>query len=236
MKSLKSKTSISSNPAPSFTDFSEYKKQNEPDKLIKSQIWETAIGLQQVDGLTPSAYLVETAKQHIEGEISLYEVKEQINKYYQTKPHQNADERTEEADKVSAHIAEILSEETFTFSPAELITIHQRLFSGIYEFAGKIREYNITKAEWVLDGDTIYYASSESIRAALDYDFTQEKNFDYQGLHSQQIIEHLAKFISSIRQIHPFGEGNTRAIAVFTIKYLRTFGFEVNNDLFAEHS
>jgi hypothetical protein len=166
-------------PPKTSVDFEIYKKQTEPDKFEKSQIWQTAIGLQQVDGLIPSDYLIETAKQHIEGEISLYEVKEHLRQYYKTNPVSNPEDRTEEADTVSAHIAEILSEETFSFTPAELITIHKRLFTGIYKIAGKIRDYNITKSERVLDGHTVYYASADSIQATLEYDFEQEKKFDY---------------------------------------------------------
>jgi fido (protein-threonine AMPylation protein) len=158
-------------------DFDEYKRLGEPEKAEKSDIWRTAIGLQQVDGLTPSEYLIETAKQNIEGEITIYEVQERLGAYYKAKPVQTPDDRTEEADKVSARIAEILSEKTFSFSPAEYITIHKRLFTGIYKFAGKIRDYNISKAGWVLGGETVYYASADSIRATLNYDFEQEKAF-----------------------------------------------------------
>ena len=218
-------------------DFDEYKLLGEPEKAEKSEIWQTAIGLQQVDGLTPSEYLIETAKQNIEGEITFYEVQERLNGYYKAKPvNKDADDRTEEADKVSARIAEILSEKTFSFSPAEYVTMHRRLFTGIYKFAGKIRDYNISKSEWVLNGETVYYASADSIRATLDYDFGQEKAFQYKGLAKEQIVEHIAKFASDIWQIHAFGEGNTRTTAVFTIKYLRTLGFAVTNDLFADHS
>jgi fido (protein-threonine AMPylation protein)/biotin operon repressor len=216
--------------------FDEYKRLGEPDKKEKSEIWQTAIGLQQVDGLTPSQYLIETAKQNIEGKITIYEVKERLNDYYKAKPIKKDTDRTEEADKVSAHITEILSEKTFTFSPAEYITIHKRLFAGIYKHAGKIRDYNISKAEWVLNGETVYYASSGSIMATLDYDFEQEKKFSYKGLSKEQIAEHVAGFVSSLWQIHAFGEGNTRTTAVFIIKYLRTFGFTITNDLFAENS
>ena len=218
------------------SDFDEYKRLGEPEKLEKSEIWQTAIGLQQVDGLTPSEYLIETAKQNIEGKITISEVQERIDGYYKAKPVRTADDRTEEADKVSARIAEILSEKTFSFGPAEYITIHRRLFTGIYKFAGKIRDYNISKDEWALNGETVYYASADSIRATLDYDFEQEKAFQYKGLTKEQIVEHIAKFVSGLWQIHAFGEGNTRATAVFTIKYLRTFGFTVTNDLFADHS
>ena len=218
------------------SDFDEYKRLGEPAKAEKAEIWQTAIGLQQVDGLTPSEYLIETAKQNIEGQITIYEVHERLSRYYETKPAQTSDERTEEADKVSARIAAILSEKTFSFSPAEYITIHRRLFTGVYEFAGKIRDYNISKAEWVLSGETVYYASADSIRAALDYDFAQEKVFVYKGLSKEEIADHIAKFVSGLWQIHAFGEGNTRTTAVFAIKYLRTFGFTVSNDLFVDHS
>jgi len=219
------------------SDFDEYKRLGEPEKAEKAEIWQTAIGLQQVDGLVPSEYLIETAKQNIEGEITIYEVHERLSSYYEAKPvRATSDERIEEADKVSARIAEILSEKTFSFSPAEYLTIHRRLFTGIYRFAGKIRDYNISKAEWVLGGETVYYASANSIRATLNYDFEQEKAFVFKGLHKEQIVEHIARFISGIWQIHAFGEGNTRTTAVFAIKYLRTFGFTVTNDLFADHS
>ena len=222
-------------------DFEEYIRQGEPSQKEKSQIWQTAIGLQQVDGLTPSAYLIETAKENIEGKITIDEVKYRIDSYYKQQTNRKTveSERTEEADKVSASITEILSEKTFTFSPAELLSIHKRLFTGVENITvkvGKIRDYNITKNEWILNGKTVYYASADNINATLEYDFQQEKNFNYKGLSKREIVEHIANFISGLWQIHAFGEGNTRTIAVFTIKYLRTFGFKVENDLFAKHS
>jgi fido (protein-threonine AMPylation protein)/biotin operon repressor len=220
-------------------NFDEYIRQGEPDKKEKGIIWQTAIGLQQVDGLKPSAYLIETAIKNIEGDITFEEVKNRIDAYYKTQVNKQGDDddRTEEADKVSARIAEILSEKTFSFSPVSYLNIHRRLFSGIYKFAGKIRDYNITKSEWVLDGETVLYADADNLRATLEYDFEQEKKFDYKGLNTQQIIEHIAHFISYLWQIHIFGEGNTRTMAVFLIKYLRKLGFnDVNNDLFAQHS
>lgn len=218
-------------------NFEEYLRQGEPNKAEKAKVWKTAIGLQQVDGLKPSDYLISTARQNIEGDITIYEVKQRIDSYYQQNPIKDAENRTEEADKVSVRIAEILSEKTFTFSPAEYLTIHRRLFQGIYTHAGKIRDYNITKKEWVLNGDTVIYASADSLKATLEYDFEQERKFSYSGLSQQEIIEHIADFISYLWQIHIFGEGNTRTTAIFLIKYLRKLGFkEVNNDLFAEHS
>ncbi len=217
--------------------FDEYKKLGEPSKNEKAAIWETAIGLQEVDGLTPSSYLIETAKNHIEGSITITEVKTRLEEYYTKHDNRNEiEKRTEEADKVSSRIAEILSEKAFTFSPAEYITIHKRLFHEIYEFAGKIRDYNISKKEWVLNGDSVYYASADSINATLNYDFAIEKEFDYSKISKEEIIDHISRFISNIWQIHPFGEGNTRTTAVFAIKYLRKLGFHVSNELFANNS
>lgn len=217
-------------------NFEEYLRQGEPNKAEKAKVWKTAIGLQQIDGLKPSDYLIETARQNIEGDITIEEVKQRIDSYYKQHPTKTDDDRTEEADKVSARIAEILSEQTFTFSPAEYLTIHRRLFQGMYKFAGKIRDYNITKQEWVLNGETVLYGSAESLKATLEYDFEREKQFSYKGLSQQETIEHIAQFISYLWQIHIFGEGNTRTTAIFLIKYLRTFGFKVNNQLFEQHS
>ena len=217
-------------------NFDEYIRQGEPNKSEKAKVWKAAIGLQQVDGLTPSNYLIETARQNIEGDITIEEVKQRIDSYYKQHPAKTDEDRTEEADKVSARIAEILSEQTFTFSPAEYLSIHRRLFQGIYKFAGKIRDYNITKQEWILNGETVLYGSAESLKATLEYDFEQEKKFSYKGLSQQETIEHIVHFISYLWQIHVFGEGNTRTTAIFLIKYLRSFGFKVNNELFEQHS
>jgi len=223
-------------------NFDEYLRQGEPNKAEKAKVWRTAIGLQQVDGLKPSEYLIQTAKQNIEGDITIDDVKKRIDTYYQqlqiTIGTTKTDEdRTEEADKVSARIAEMLSEQTYTFSPAEYLSIHRRLFKGIYKFAGKIRDYNITKREWVLNGETVLYASADGLKATLEYDFEQERKFSYKGLSEQEIIEHITYFISNLWQIHIFGEGNTRTTAIFLIKYLRKLGFKhINNDLFADHS
>ena len=217
--------------------FREYLRESEPDKAYKGYAWSTAIGLQAVDGLKPSEYLIDTAIQNIEGRITMKEAQDLIDSYYEERPvHLPDDERTEEADKVSSRIAEILSETAFSFSPNEYISIHRKLFQGIYSHAGKIRDYNITKKEWVLDGATVVYGSASNLRETLDYDFSQEKDFSYKGLSMGEIIHHLAVFISRLWQIHIFGEGNTRTTAVFFIKYLRTLGFSAANDIFAENA
>lgn len=216
--------------------FKEYIKQSEPSKKYKGYAWSTAIGLQAVDGLEPSEHLLQTAIENIEGNISMADAEKRIESYYAANPKQNNDDRTEEADKVSVRIAAILSEKAFTFSPSEYIGIHRKLFFEIYKHAGKIRDYNITKKEWVLDGATVLYGNAAELRRTLEYDFEQEKKFSYKGLSTDEIIEHLAFFISRLWQIHIFGEGNTRTTAVFFIKYLRSLGYDATNDIFAENA
>ncbi len=216
--------------------FEEYLREKEPQKKEKGYAWHTAIGLQAVDGLETSDYLIDTAKKNIEGDITFEEANQLIQSYYKENVNRIGDNRTEEADKVSVRIAQILSENSFVFSPAQYISIHKRLFDGVYKHAGEIRDYNITKAEWVLDGDTVMYGGALDLRATLDYDFSVEKDFSYKGLSIDETIKHLAVFISRLWQIHVFGEGNTRTTAVFFIKYLRTLGFDVTNDIFAENA
>ena len=216
--------------------FQEYLKHAEPDKASKGYAWSTAIGLQAVDGLKPSQYLIDTAIQNIEGKITIKEAQGLIDSYYNDKPTPADENRTEEADKVSSRIAGILSEPAFSFTPNEYIAIHRRLFAGIYSHAGTLRDYNITKREWVLDGDTVTYGSALELRETLEYDFSREREFNYQGLTMDQIIHHLALFVSNLWQIHVFAEGNTRTTAVFFIKYLRTLGFSAANDIFAHNA
>ncbi len=216
----------------------EYERLGEPNQAEKSQAWQTAIGLQQVDGLATSKYLLETAKEHIEGRINIDEAQARIDSYYQTKEaRQNQDSaNTREADIVASRIAKLLGEATFNFSTFTYFNIHKKLFAGLYPHAGKIRPYNITKKEWVLNGDTVQYCDSDVILDTLNYDFDKERKFSFIGLSTEQKISHISKFISNVWQIHPFCEGNTRTTAVFLIKYLKFFGFPVNNAPFAKNA
>ena len=218
-------------------ELGEYIRQAEPEKKEKSEAWRTAIGLQAVDGLRTSEYLLETAKDHIEGKIGIDVAQKRIQSYYEERGNrQEAESDAREADIVSSRIAALLGERAFHFSPAEWQEIHRRLFVGVFDHAGQIRTYNITKKEWVLKGESILYAAYDSIPATMAYDFSMEKAFSYRELSLQEIVNHIAKFTSDIWQIHPFCEGNTRATAVFIIKYLKVLGFRVSNDAFSHHS
>ena len=215
-------------------DFDEYIRQGEPDQKEKATYWQTAIGLQAVDGLKVSGYLQDTARQHIEGEITIDEARELVNQYYISKSAH--DDKNEEADKVSANIVKVLSSPTFNFTTGGYQSVHRRVFEGLMKHAGEFRTYDITKKEWVLEGDTVLYLNWEDLRRAIDHDLEQERSYTYKGKNFDEIITHLTRFVSGLWQIHAFGEGNTRTTAVFTIQYLRSLGFVVNNDLFARHS
>lgn len=219
--------------------FTEYKKQSEPGKRARAQNWAVAIGLQRVDNLTPSKYLIDVARDNIEGKISIDDAQREINHYYRKNVATTPKEQDEQqADMVSARIAKLLGEKTFSFSPAEYKSIHGALFDGVLDAdtAGKFRTYNITKKESILNGDTVVYGRADSIAETLEYDFERERNFDYSHLTREQSVAHIAKFMSGIWQIHPFAEGNTRATVVFIIKYLDTLGMHTNNDLFEHHA
>ncbi len=220
-----------------YLDFDEYIRQGDPQKKERAEAWRVAIGLQAVDGLKTSEYLHETARRNIEGEISIDEARNIVKQYYITKTSHDEDNRDqEEADIVSSNISKLLQTDAFTYSVAGISAIHKAIFEGVFKHVGHFREYDISKKEWVLRGDSVLYGRWQDIQMALEYDLEQERKFDYSSLNMGQIIERLAKFISGLWQIHPFREGNTRTTAVFAIKYLRSQGFQVNNDLFEQHS
>lgn len=220
-----------------YLNFDEYIRQGEPAQRERAEAWRVAIGLQAVDGLKTSEYLQETARKNIEGEITIDEARERVKQYYIKKTaHGNGDEDKEEADLVSGNISKLLQTDAFTYSVAGLSAIHKAIFEGVFKHAGRFRDYDISKKEWVLRGDSVLYGRWQDLRMAIEYDLEQERQFDYTSLNKEQMVEHLAKFVAGLWQIHPFGEGNTRTTAVFTIKYLRSQGFEVNNDLFERHS
>lgn len=220
-----------------YLDFDEYIRQGEPGEKEKAAIWRTAIGLQAVDGLQTSEYLKDIACKHIEGKIGIDEVRELIKTYYQSKTHRESDsDEKQEADKVSANITKILSTDALDFSAKGYIALHRRIFEGVFKHAGSVRDYDITKKEWVLNYDTVHYLNWEDLYRALEHDIDRERSFSYKGISSDALITHISGFVSGIWQIHPFREGNTRTTAVFAILYLRSIGFKVKNDMFAEHS
>ena len=220
-----------------YLDFEEYIRHGEPEKKERAEAWRVAIGLQAVDGLKTSEYLQETARRNIEGEITIDEARELVKEYYIKKTaHDDDDADMEEADRVSSNISKLLQTDAFTYSVAGLAAIHRAIFEGVFKHAGRFRDYDISKKEWVLRNDTVLYGRWQDLRMTVEYDLEQERQFDYTALSKDQMIEHLAKFVAGLWQIHPFGEGNTRTTAIFTIKYLRSLGFSVNNDMFEHDS
>lgn len=220
-----------------YEDLNEYIKLGEPKPEEKTVAWQTAIGLQAVDGLTTSEYLLETAKENIEGKITIKEANARISNYYEERSDRHAIEAgTKEADIVAGRIASLLAEKIFSFTPAFWMSVHRYLFKDVFMHAGKIRTYNIYKNEWVLNGKSVLYASYDSIPITMEYDFKTEATFSYKNLSKDAINRHLAQFTCDIWQIHPFDEGNTRSTAVFLIKYLSSLGYSINQECFAKKS
>lgn len=218
-------------------DFEAYERAKEPHTREKATAWRTAIGLQDVDGLKVSDYLRQTAAKHIEGDITIDEARDMIRDYYVSKDsHDKPDEDTEEADKVSANITKIFNEQSFSLTAGEVLSVHRHVFDGVMKRPGETSHYDITKKEWVLRGDTVLSGRADDILQALEYDIQQEREFVYKELSTDEVIKHICHFVSMLWQNHPFPEGNTRTTAVFIIKYLRSIGFNVNNDLFADNS
>ena len=208
--------------------FKEYILKSEPTKKELGYSWYTAIGLQKVDGLETSEYLKSVAISNIDGDISLEKAEVLINSYYEE--NNNHSSNYEEADSI------VSIWPWPRFSPAQYLDIHKQIFANVYPHAGKIRTFNISKKEWVLEGDTVIYGGASLLKETLEYDFKIEKNFDYSGLSKDEFLTHIARFISNLRQIHVFSEGNTRTTAVFLIKYLRKFGYDVTNEVFAQNA
>ena len=222
---------------PILKELGGYFKAEEPGRRERAEAWATAIGLQKVDGLTPSQFLFDTARDHIEGRITQNQARRRICNYYAAKDEtRRPDPEKEEADKVSERIVAVLNDGGFAFTPEYFISIHAKLFKDVLPTAGKIRSANIRKREWVLRDESVTYGDAATIRQSLIRDFIDEREFDYGGKSLRKIIPHFARFIAQIWQVHPFGEGNTRTTAVFTIKYLRALGFAADNDAFRDNA
>lgn len=218
-------------------EFDEYIRQVEPSARQSAAEWQTAIGLQQVDGLKPSQYLLDIAQRNIEGDISIDEVRKLLDTYYQNKSKRTPeDDEAAECDKASANIKKILATKTFAFNTNGFIATHRRIFEGVFKHAGVLRQFDISKKEWVLKGESVRYLNWEDLSRAIDYDIKQERDFSYRGLSEEEKVRHICRFVSGLWQIHPFCEGNTRTTAVFTIQYLRSMGYTVANDMFKDHS
>jgi fido (protein-threonine AMPylation protein) len=221
-----------------LNEYEQYLRQGEPSRRKKALTWATSIGLQQVDGLQTSEYLRDVARRNIEDEITTAEGQQLIASYYeQLSRRQQSDlQETEEADRAAANIAHILSTATLDFTTHGFKMLHRQIFKGVFKHAGEFRDYDISKREWVLRGASVLYLGNADLQRALDYDIEQERQFSYTKLSNDEIVQHITRFVAGLWQIHPFGEGNTRTTAVFTIQYLRSLGFDVDNEMFALHS
>lgn len=215
------------------------KVEDEKSSKVKQLYWNIAFGLQEVDGLKPSKYMVKLSEEHIEGKKTYQQVQKEITSYYEKNKDNHDDDDEEEADEVSIAIYEILNNKSFRFDYLTLKNYHQRLFCNLNKEKynpGVFRLYNMTKDEPILNGDTVNYQSYDMIEETLKYDFQEEREQNYIDFNQKQLIDRICEFTSRIWQVHPFQEGNTRTTAIFIQKYLISMGFKVNNELFKDNS
>lgn len=219
----------------------EYRRVEETESYeTKAAYWAAAKGLQAVDGLTTTKYLDQVAENHIVGRYTSTEAAQLVKNYYEKRAAHGESLEGREADLVSARIVELLESRAFSYRPTMLSFIHERLFKGLIDhpYDAKWRDYNFTKSEPILAGETVVYADFGIISDNLTYDFQE---FDHSGFtlsaeDKSQRFESFITFISNIWQTHPFVEGNTRTVAVFAELFLRAKGARIDNDVFAQHS
>ena len=214
-----------------------YQEKQKSKGYIKQLQWDMAIGLQQVDNLTPSKYLKQMSEKNILGELTIKEVEQSLREYYTTKEKQNDINHKElECDFVSMRIVELLDQDNFELSVDYLKYIHKYLFQDVYEFAGEFRKIDFSKYEKILNNDSVAYGDSKTLTESLEYDISLEKEKNYKDMSIVEVIKNITNFSSSIWQVHPFREGNTRTTAVFIQKYLIRLGYKVDNSLFKDKS
>ena len=213
-----------------------YQEEQKPAYYIKQLQWDMAIGLQQVDNLKPSKYLEQISEKNILGELTIKEVEQSLKEYYTTKGQQDINHNELECDFVSMRIVELLNQDNFELSVDYLKYIHKYLFQDVYEFAGEFRKVDFSKHEKILNNDSVAYGDFKTLKESLEYDISLEKEKDYKNMSIVDVIKNITDFSSSIWQVHPFREGNTRTTAVFIEKYLINLGYKVNNTLFKDKS
>lgn len=213
----------------------EYEEEYKTSNYLKQQEWDMAIGLQKVDNLTPSKYLEKLVSNNIDGNLTIEDVEKELRQYYSQKGNKIKYNELE-CDFVSARIVELLNEDSFELSVDYLKYVHKFLFQDVYEFAGEFRRVDFSKHERILNNDSVAYGDCNTLSESLEYDISKELEKNYEEMNILEVINNITKFSSSIWQVHPFREGNTRTTAVFIEKYLINLGYNVDNSLFKDKS
>lgn len=215
----------------------EYTEETKPKGYVKQLEWDMAIGLQEVDNLKPSKYLEKLLGENVNGNLTIKQVEEELREYYIEKDKKRELNHNElECDFVSTRIVELLQIDNFELSVDYLKYIHKYLFQDVYEFAGEFRNIDFSKHEKILNNDSVAYGDCKTLKESLEYDISLEKRKKYKKMNIVEVINNITKFSSSIWQVHPFREGNTRTTALFIEKYLISLGYNVDNTLFKDKS
>ena len=219
------------------SSINEYEELYRSTYNVQQSYWDMAIGLQEVDNLKLSKYLEQISEKNVLGELTIEEVEQSLKEYYIEKEKQeNINSNELECDFVSMRIVELLDQDNFELSVDYLKYIHKYLFQDVYEFAGEFRKIDFSKHEKILNNDSVAYGDSKTLKESLEYDISLEREKNYKDMSIVEVIKNITDFTSSIWQVHPFREGNTRTTAVFIEKYLIHLGYHVDNSLFKDKS
>lgn len=215
----------------------EYTEEIKPVGYVKQLQWDMAIGLQEVDDLKPSTYLEKLMDENISGKLSIEQIEKGLRTYYEEKgKKQEINYNEMECDFVSTRIVELLQKDNFELSVDYFKYVHKYLFQDVFGFAGEFKDRDWSKKEPILNRDSVAYGDYKMVKESLEYDISLEKNKNYKEMNIVDVINNITNFSSSIWQIHPFQEGNTRATALFIEKYLISLGYDVDNTLFKDKS
>lgn len=144
--------------------------------------------------------------------------------------------RKAEADITNLAMSAIYEREYEKFNIETLCDIHRSIFGQIFEWAGEFRTIQMVKYEEVLGGDTVRYAYPKDIKKELTTTMKEINKLKRNGNNDRDVVFRLVRIIAAIWQTHPFREGNTRTVIVFAVLLAKHLGFDVNHELFREHS
>lgn len=210
--------------------------QDSHSEKSRRHYWAVAIGLQKTDGLEVSQYLKSLSKEYIEGHSTIKETGELIRSHYINA--NNAEAIFKEGDLVSQRIVELLSSQSFSLTQDFLAHMHfymfQDLDSNIFH-PGELKSERMVKQEKILNDDSVLYADPSTYEMSLRAAFNREQEKNYTSFEEEELTS-FCKTISYLWQIHPFYEGNTRTIAVFSELYLNNLGFDVTSEPFEKYA
>ncbi len=141
-----------------------------------------------------------------------------------------------ESTMVQLALVKLYKESIDVASARSIFEIHKALFSNVYEWAGEKRTINIYKHEQILAGLSVEYSKFEDIDKQLSSVDSEIQKYNWDYISEKKKIEKITRIVSSIWQIHPFREGNTRAVATFLFFFMKDKGLKLNTEILSNNA